>query len=85
MRHLPSLARRQVGNLYLGRLSADHDLPPTSPRVDGAAYCMGLLDAMDRLAEIGAANPVQILAEAIGISPHTVKTQLPTARRRAQS
>ncbi|MEV2238782.1 hypothetical protein [Micromonospora sp. NPDC049891] len=57
---------------------------PPSPRVDSDRYYDGLVDAMDQLTAAGSERPVQVLAEALGISPHTVKTQLSTARRRPQ-
>ncbi|MFI2647592.1 hypothetical protein [Micromonospora fulviviridis] len=57
---------------------------PASPRKDPAAYYGTLLRAFDGLARMGAAEPINVLADVLDLPKNTVRTQLATARRRSQ-
>lgn len=57
---------------------------PASPRKDPAAYYGTLLRTFDGLARMGAAEPINILADVLDLPKNTVRTQLATARRRHQ-
>ncbi|WP_123380183.1 hypothetical protein [Pseudokineococcus lusitanus] len=54
---------------------------PSSPRVDGTTYYSKLLGAVVALDDLGYENSNRLIAELLGKSRETIKTQLRVARR----